>query len=105
HVVGLDQTIWPRTFTLKELVRRAAAMPPAQQGERVTGWLHRVAEGRRAADLMTPSPVDDIADPYGRPLRDHVAMVAALSREIDALVHLGPWPTDPASISPSRTRR
>jgi protein-tyrosine phosphatase len=90
-VVGLDPAAWSRTFTLKELVRRAASVPPYHRGECLEAWLRRVSEGRRAADLMTPDAMDDVGDPYGRPRREHVAMVGDLSREIDALVQLGPW--------------
>jgi protein-tyrosine phosphatase len=90
-VFALDPEAWSRTFTLRELVRRAATVAPPTTDEGFEGWLRRVAAGRRAADLLAPSALDDIADPYGRPRREHVAMVAELTRQIDALVERGPW--------------
>ena len=90
-VVGLDVRAWPRTFTLKELVRRAQAIPPATQAEGVAGWLRRVGEGRRADEMMTADPLDDVADPYGRPRSEHRVMIEETSALVDRLVRLGPW--------------
>lgn len=56
-----------RTFTLKELVRRGDEVGPRLQGEPVYAWLARLSAGRRPADLMGDAPLDDIADPVGRP--------------------------------------
>lgn len=90
-VVGIDPDAWPRTFTLKELVRRATSMPPAGSGESMASWLARAAQGRRAADMMTPDPSDDIDDPYGAPRRAHDRMVAEVDDLLARLVRLGPW--------------
>jgi protein-tyrosine phosphatase len=80
HVVALDPSVWPRTFTLKELARRARTVEPPSAGSGgFTAWRDRVAAGRRAADLMTPDPADDVADPYGAPRREHERMLAVLS--------------------------
>jgi protein-tyrosine phosphatase len=82
HVVALDPAVWPRAFTLKELLRRSQAVGPSHEsrGE----WLAAVAAGRRAADLMRPDPVDDVADPYGGAASGHAAMV----RELDEICEL-----------------
>lgn len=79
HVVALAPEAWPRTFTLKELARRA---------EQVEGtfpswsdWAAAMSEGRRPGDMLQPDPIDDVADPYGRPVLQHVAMVS----EVDTL--------------------
>jgi protein-tyrosine phosphatase len=57
----------PRTFTLKELVRRGHEARGRMPGEPVSAWLARVNVGRRPADLMGDDPDDDVADPVGRP--------------------------------------
>ena len=80
EVVALDQAAWPRTFTLKDLARRAVAVPSDVGG--LEAWREALGTGRRAADLMTPSPDDDIDDPYGGPFATHGLMVA----EVDALI-------------------
>jgi protein-tyrosine phosphatase len=59
--------VWPRAFTLKELVRRGAAAGPRPAGEPVADWLARLHEGRRRADLIGDDPADDVADPIGGP--------------------------------------
>jgi protein-tyrosine phosphatase len=76
--VALDPTAWPRTFTMRELVRRAPAGAPD-----LGSFLAAAGEGRRASDLLGASADDDIADPYGRPLAQHRAMVV----ELDELAH------------------
>ena len=58
-VVG-SPTVFPRTFTLRELVRRIDARPNATLGE-----LH---EGRQIRDYISGDPADDVADPIGQPL-------------------------------------
>ena len=67
EAVVLDPSLWPRTFTLKELVRRGEAAGPRRGGETLEEWLVRVGQGRRVADLTGSSPLDDIADPIGGP--------------------------------------
>ena len=47
-VVVLDRDAWSRTFTLKELVRRAQGVEPPSAADGVAGWLRRLGEGRRA---------------------------------------------------------
>ena len=79
EIVALEPAAWPRTFTLKELGRAVVRVGPA--GGDVAGWVARASEGRKAADLMTPSPDDDLSDPYGRARRYHDAMV----RDVDEL--------------------
>src|SRR2546421_12644161 len=57
--------IWPRAFTLKELVRRGAAVGPRAPGESVEAWLSRANSGRQRADLLGASRDDDVEDPIG----------------------------------------
>lgn len=81
EIVAMDPDAWPRTFTLKELARRSSEVPSvASMGE----WIAAAAAGRRASDLMTPSPDDDLDDPYGAPIRRQVEMM----REVNALTAL-----------------
>lgn len=80
-VVGLEPGVWPRAFTLKELVRRGSEIGPVSAHGELAAWRRAAAEGRRAADLIRPDPRDDVADPYGAALAAHVEMV----RELDTL--------------------
>jgi protein-tyrosine phosphatase len=92
HVVALDPGAWPRTFTLKQLARRAAGSSADGAGdESFSTWRERMSDGRPASELMVPDDIDDIADPYGRSRRDHVAMMGELVDVVARLLRDVPW--------------
>ena len=75
YVVALDQSAWSRSFTLKDLARRAATVAPATaETGGFESWRSRLAERRTAADMLKPDPCDDIVDPYGGPRWEHDRM-------------------------------
>ena len=80
--------IFPRTFTLKELVRRGRETGPRQPGEPLERWLARAHAGRSPRDLMGGSREDDVEDPIGRPRAAYESMVEELSGLLDELVWL-----------------
>ncbi|MGI8984669.1 MAG: hypothetical protein ACR2HM_09090, partial [Acidimicrobiales bacterium] len=88
EAVVLDPSSWPRTFTLKELVRRGEAIGPRRTGEPVADWLARAGQGRRVAELNGASPSDDVADPYGGPRSAYERMATELDDLVDRLVAL-----------------
>jgi protein-tyrosine phosphatase len=57
---------YPRSFTLKELVRRGEEEGPRAEGEALEDWLARLHKARRPIDHLGESPVDDVADPVGQ---------------------------------------
>jgi protein-tyrosine phosphatase len=65
EVAILSKDAWPRTFTLKELVRRGEAAGPRVPGESAEQWIARVHQGRRIQDLVGSDPADDVRDPTG----------------------------------------
>lgn len=75
EAVVLEPGVWPRTFTLKELVRRGEAVGPRRPGEALGEWLARAGHGRRVTDLTGSSADDDVADPIGmaRPAYERMA--------------------------------
>lgn len=73
---------WPRTFTLKELVRRGEAVGPRRPAQSLEAWLRLVNFGRQTGELLGEDPDDDVEDPIGAP--DHV--YEATARELDDLV-------------------
>jgi protein-tyrosine-phosphatase len=85
--VALRPDLWSRTFTLKELVRRAAAVGP-RASEPFDAWLLRVHDGRQRMALLGEDPADDVADPMGGPDREYEATAVELSELIDAFVAL-----------------
>ncbi len=88
EAVVLVPQAWPRTFTLKELVRRGEQVGPRQPGESLEDWLGKVHAGRSTADLMGSSRDDDIADPIGQPRAAYERMVAELDDLLERLVRL-----------------
>jgi protein-tyrosine phosphatase len=80
--------LFPRTFTLKELVRRGGAVGARAPDQSLEAWLARVHAGRATKNLMGTSAEDDVKDPIGRPRRDYVQMVSELDGLIDRLVWL-----------------
>jgi glycine hydroxymethyltransferase len=88
EAVVLVPTAFPRTFTLKELVRRGEAVGQRFPDEALEAWLERVDAGRTPADLMGSSPADDVADPIGHPRPVYERMVDELDDLVTRLVDL-----------------
>jgi protein-tyrosine-phosphatase len=80
-VVVADPSAFPRSFTLKEFVRRGTAIGGRAPGEPMSEWLAKLHDGRRPTDLLGISSDDDVADPTGSKATDH----RATAEEIDAL--------------------
>jgi len=68
-VVGMTPTAWPKTFTLKDFVRRADKVGPPRLHQRVADWLGSVGEGRDPRDLLGADPEDEVPDPYGQRIK------------------------------------
>lgn len=67
EAVLLDPSTWPRTFTLKEIVRRGEAEGARRAGESIPDWIDRAHADRTQRDLLGADRADDIADPFGGP--------------------------------------
>lgn len=91
HVVALDRDLWSRTFTLKELVRRASEHPGGSAGS-IREWASALSADRRASDMVNDDPEDDIADPYGSGLAAVRQTAQTLDLLISALVEFMPLP-------------
>jgi protein-tyrosine phosphatase len=92
EVMVLDPDAVRRTFTLKELVRRAVDIGPRNAGESLDAWLERAAAGRRTADLMGSSSEDDVADPYRRSDAVYERCATEIDELVTTLARLG-WPS------------
>jgi protein-tyrosine phosphatase len=89
HAVVIVPASWPRTFTLKELLRRGHETGPRMPGEPLGEWLSRVHEGRTRTALLGDSPLDDVADPAGGPPQGFAVTAALLDELVARLVELG----------------
>jgi low molecular weight protein-tyrosine phosphatase len=88
HAVVTASAIWPRAFTLRELVRRGGAVGPRASTESLADWLARAHDGRERAALLGDSVADDVPDPTGGPLRGYIQTAATLSALLDQLAGL-----------------
>ena len=82
---------WGRSFTLRELVRRATAAGPRPSDVPLDAWLAHLSTDRTPSDHLGESSSDDVADPIGRSLRTYRKTADALDGLIATVVdHL--WP-------------
>jgi protein-tyrosine phosphatase len=79
--LALDAEVFPKAFTLKELVRRGEAAGARRPDEDVASWVSRVGSGRSATALLGSARADDVADPIGGPVRGY----RRTFRELDGL--------------------
>jgi protein-tyrosine phosphatase len=91
EAVLLDPSVWPRTFTLKEIVRRGEETGARQDGESIEGWIARTHAGRVQRGLMGADPMDDVADPYGGPPGEYEDAAEEIGDLVTRLVQLL-WP-------------
>jgi protein-tyrosine phosphatase len=86
EVALLDPRAWPRSFTLKELVRRGEAAGPWARGQSLDDWLAKVAADRTHSEMLGAAPSDDVADPIGGPPSLYEATAIELTELVAALV-------------------
>ena len=91
EAVVLGDSLLPRVFTLKELVRRGETHGPRRQDEPIESWLSRVSAGRRPMELLGASEDDDGADPYLGSPKVYAKCIAELDDLTERLVKLV-WP-------------
>jgi protein-tyrosine phosphatase len=91
HAAVLLPDVWPRAFTLRELVGRGREAGARLPGEQVGEWLVRVADGRSRRDLLGSGTAHDVADPNGGPLRGYEVTADLLDGLTGDLVALC-WP-------------
>ena len=90
-VVELRPDLFPRTFTLKDFVRRASEEGRRRVDEDLPTFLHRLQTGRKPWDLGGSHPADDVADPIGRPRRAYERCASEIELLVASLVDLA-WP-------------
>ena len=74
-----------RSFTLRDLVRRAESAPPRAADESLRDWASRLAVGRNRADLLGVGD-DSVEDPMGRSRAHYERTVAELDDLLGRLV-------------------
>jgi low molecular weight protein-tyrosine phosphatase len=80
--------VWPRSFTLLELVRRGTSVEPPGPGDTLASWLARVHASRDRAELISLDPVDDLRDPMVDAAESNEEMFGELERATRRLARL-----------------
>ena len=91
EAIVLGDSLLPRCYTLKELVRRGEAVGARRQDESIEAWLSRANAGRRPMELLGESEDDDVADPYLGSPKVYAACIAEIDDLVERLVNLM-WP-------------
>jgi len=80
EIVVTSPEAFARTFTPKELVRRAGAVGGRRPDEPLGAFLARLHEGRTPQALLRDDPIDDVADPIGGPRSGYERTAAELEQ-------------------------
>jgi protein-tyrosine phosphatase len=86
-VVNLPE-VWPRSFTLLELVRRGTTTTPPLPHEGLAPWIARVHAARDRTELLGADTVDDLRDPMVDAGESNEAMFGQLERATRRLARL-----------------
>ena len=109
EVVALSPEAWPKTFTLKDFVRRTERVGPRHRHQRVADWLESLGAERAPYDVLGADPDDDVIDPFRRRAKvwtrviDEVDELAG--RIVPTLGLGGLSRRDPVQIAPLMTHR
>jgi protein-tyrosine phosphatase len=90
-VLEREPNLVGRTFTLKELARRARAAGPRLPGESMEDYLKRLGDGRQIGHLARIHTADDVPDPIGKGLKAYESCAAEIEKLVVELVDLL-WP-------------
>ena len=81
-VVANDATLWPRTFALRQLVRRSASIRPRAADQDPSAWIAQFHEGRTVRDTVGEVALE-VDDPTGHSTRRH----RELAEQFDVMFH------------------
>lgn len=79
---------WQRSFTVSELLDRAAGAGARTDAETLDDWVARLSGGRQRSDLLRLPSDGDVADPIGRSIREYRDTRDRLQAFADRLVAL-----------------
>jgi len=91
EAVLIDPPSWPKSFMLKELVRRGRQLGPRRSDQGVRSWIDAAHGDRTRRGLLQRSSADEVDDPFGRSLGEYRATAAELAGLTSQLAQLL-WP-------------
>jgi protein-tyrosine-phosphatase len=87
-VVVETPALWPKSFTLLEIVRRGVSLEPPRLGDTLASWTARVHATRDRGELLGTDPIDDIHDPQSDSLEGNEVMFGQIERSTRRLARL-----------------
>lgn len=94
--LAIEPAAFPRAFTLRGFVARAARSGGRGVGEEVAAWLGRLNEGRSAFTELAVDDTDTVVDPLGGTAVDFDRTAAELEHLVGLLSELR-WPSRPGA--------
>jgi protein-tyrosine-phosphatase len=91
EVAALDRDLFPRAFTLPELVRSVDVVGPRPDDVDLRSWVERAGSMRTPEDYVLRDPASEIADPMGSSARTFRACGDEIDRLLEVFVDLA-WP-------------
>lgn len=104
QAVMLDRAAWPRTFTLKELVRRGEHIGARRADETAQAWIADAHRGRRSDDLLGADEADNLADPMAQPQKAFDRTAVEIDDLCRRLVRLLAWSDAEGPVATSALR-
>ena len=84
EAIVMERDCFPKTFTVKEFVRRAEGAGP-RGAEAFPDWLVHVGAGRTPTSLLGDDPADEVRDPLGRSNRFYRRTADELAKLTDQI--------------------
>jgi protein-tyrosine phosphatase len=97
ELVVLEPSVWSRTFTMIEIVRRGGSIGPRPQATSVSAWIEQAHRGREMVALLVDDPTYGVPDPTGGGRSSYAEMMDVLSALTSSIVELL-WP-NPAELA------
>jgi protein-tyrosine phosphatase len=97
EAILLDPPSWPKSFMLKELVRRGEELGARRADQGFRSWIDLAHGDRTRQSLVDRSRDDDVEDPIGRPLAEYRATAAELDVLVSRLATLL-WPEEAVPV-------
>jgi len=91
-ILEREPNLFGRTFTLRELARRAKRAGPRLSGESIEDYLSRLGEGRHVRDFARIHGSDDIPDPIARGMKEYERCASDIEKLVGQVVDLV-WPS------------
>jgi protein-tyrosine phosphatase len=103
EAVATSPAVWPRCFTLKELIRRGRTVGSRRPEQSLESWISVLHQGRKTVNLLGSATEDDVFDPMSGSEQDYQACASELAHLIKELAILL-WPIENTRIRPVADR-